>query len=175
MTYYCTRSTRMSFFTIARLFFSRLLWHLHVCIVITKTPSCLHVITITPIIISETPYVASIILLPRSDSYPVLYAQPKSHILIDSPWPFFTSSNNQCIWCTLNMAVFLHVSSALTVVIIPTVSPSNWLRSSTLFTCRYCWRKSQHYSTQLLVCSTVVEKNPTTGHTVEVSQYPPIH
>ncbi len=43
----------------------------HVCILITKTPSCLRVITITPINITKTPYVASLILLPRSDSYPV--------------------------------------------------------------------------------------------------------
>ena len=45
-----------------------------------------------------------------------------------------------------------------------------------LFTYCYCCCKSQHYSSQLLVYSTVVEqKIPTTGHTIQVSQYPPIH
>ena len=83
-------------------FSSKLLWHLHVCIVITKTPSCLQVITITPISFTKTLFVASLILIPRSVSYPVSYAQPISQILIDPPWPFFTSLYNQCIWWTLS-------------------------------------------------------------------------
>ncbi len=124
--------------------------------------------------IMKTPYVASsLILLPaRLDTYLVLYAQPKSQILIDSPWPFFTSSYNQCIWCTLNMVIFLHVSSAFTVVIIPTVPPSNrlWItmyiiihlllllaQVTTLF---YATTSRMQYCCQ-------TKKIPSTGHTIQ--------
>ena len=121
---------------------------------------------------TKTPYVASLILLPRSNSYPVSYAQPKSQIFIDSPWPFFTSSYNQCIWCTLNMVIFLHVSSAFTVVIIPTVPPSNrlWItmyiiihlllllaQVTTLF---YATTSRMQYCCQ-------TKKIPSTGHTIQ--------
>ena len=121
---------RMSFFAIVHFFFSKLLEHLMVCIVIAITPICLYFIAITPIVIAKTPFVASLVLFPRTHSYPVSFIQPKYPILIYSPWCNSSSSFIQHICCALHMAVSLHIPSVYAVVIILTVPPSRTLCST---------------------------------------------
>ena len=111
---------RMSFFAIVHLCFSKLLYHLLVCIVITKTP----------IFITKTPFVAGFVLFPRTHSYPVLFIQPKYPVLIYSPWCNSSSSFIQRFCCALQMAVSLHIPSVYAVVIILRVPRSRALHST---------------------------------------------
>ena len=101
-----------------------------VCIVISITPLGLYVIAITPIFNTKTPFVAGLVLFPRTYSYPVSFIQPKYPILIYSPWCNSSSSFIQRICCALHMAVSLHIPSVYAVVIILTVPPSRTLCST---------------------------------------------